>query len=257
MAVYDMNDPWFDLRRFTQARIGQGYVGCSTPTAAHLEFQLAHAMARDAVHQVWQVKDFVETVMTKGWSPLLLSTPISDRKHYLLRPDLGRRLDKPSRQHLQSLRHPIVDVVLVVSNGLSSTAVERHGAGLLDAIIAAYISCGLSLGPVCLVPNARVAVADEIGALLKARLSVIIVGERPGLSAADSLGVYLTYSPRVGNSNAERNCLSNIRPPAGLSYQGAAAKLAYLSVQALQRGVSGVALKDDMPSNWLKITKPI
>ncbi|MGY6275615.1 ethanolamine ammonia-lyase subunit EutC [Methylomonas sp. MgM2] len=252
-----MNDPWFDLRRFTQARIGQGCVGCSTPTAAHLEFQLAHAMARDAVQQAWQLKDFAETLTVKGWPPLLLSTPVADRTQYLLRPDLGRCLDKTSRQRLQSLRYPVVDVVLVVSNGLSSTAVERHGAGLLEAVIAAYINCGLSLGPVCLVPNARVALADEIGALFNARLSAMIVGERPGLSAADSLGVYLTYSPRIGNSDAERNCISNIRPPAGMSYEAAAAKLAYLSEQALQRGVSGVALKDDMPGNCLKQSGPI
>jgi ethanolamine ammonia-lyase small subunit len=115
-----------------------------------------------------------------------------------------------------------------------------------------YANCALKLGPICLVPDARVAVADEIGSLLKARLSVIIVGERPGLSATDSLGIYLTYSPRIGNSDAERNCLSNIRPPSGLSYETAASKLAYLTVQALQRGISGVALKDDMPSVWIE-----
>lgn len=252
-----MKDPWFDLRRFTQARIGQGRAGCATPTSAQLEFQLAHAMARDAVHQTWQVDRFSETITTKGWLPLLLSTPISDREQYLLRPDLGRCLDEASRQYVQSLRQPDVDVALIVSNGLSSTALERHGLGLLEAIMSAYISCGLSLGPVCLVPNARVAVADEIGALLNARVSAIVVGERPGLSAADSLGVYLTYSPRIGNSDAERNCLSNIRPPLGLSYEDAAAKLAYLSIQALQRGISGVALKDDMPSYWRNLTGPI
>ena len=247
-----MKDPWFELRRFTQARIGQGRAGCATPTSAQLEFQLAHAMARDAVHQPWQEQRFAQAITAKGWWPLLLSSQVTGREQYLLRPDLGRCLASSSRQLLQSLQYPAIDAALVVSNGLSSTAVEHHGLGLLEAIVAAYAKCGLSLGPVCLVPNARVAVADEIGALLNARLSAIIVGERPGLSAADSLGVYLTYSPRVGNSDAERNCLSNIRPPLGLSYQAAAAKLAYLSVQALQRGVSGVALKDDMPSNWLE-----
>lgn len=247
-----MKDPWFNLRRFTHARIGLGHVGGATPTSAQLEFQLAHAMARDAVRQPWHEESFVETITNRGWQPLLLSTPIVNRDQYLCRPDLGRCLEPSSRERLQSLQQSPLDVALVVSNGLSSTAIERHGPGLLEAIMAAYASSGLSVGPVCLAPNARVAVADEIGALLKARLSVIIVGERPGLSAADSLGVYLTYSPRIGNTDAERNCLSNIRPPSGLSYQDAAAKLAYLSMQALRRGVSGVALKDDMPGNCLR-----
>jgi ethanolamine ammonia-lyase small subunit len=146
---------------------------------------------------------------------------------------------------------------LIVSNGLSSTAVDQHGLRLLDAVVKAYANCKLELGPICLLPNARVAVADEIGSLLNAKLSVIIVGERPGLSASDSLGIYLTYSPRIGNTDAERNCLSNIRPPDGLSYETAASKLAYLTVQALQRGISGVALKDDLPSHRLEYNESI
>ncbi|OAI09936.1 ethanolamine ammonia-lyase [Methylomonas lenta] len=252
-----MNDPWFTLKRFTQARIGRGHSGCATPTSAQLEFQLAHAMARDAVHQPWQLESFAEAITAKGWQPLLLSTPISDRRQYLLRPDLGRCLDHASRQCLQTQQASDIDVALIISNGLSSTAIDSHGLALLESVMAAYASCSLNVGPVCLVPNARVALADEIGGLLNARLSVIIVGERPGLSAADSLGVYLTYLPRIGNSDAERNCLSNIRPPQGLSCEAAATKLAYLSTQAIQRGMSGVALKDDMPVNWLETTVPI
>ncbi|WP_082877799.1 ethanolamine ammonia-lyase subunit EutC [Methylomonas koyamae] len=175
-----------------------------------------------------------------------LATPIHSRQHYLQRPDLGRRLDQASPATLQTLALPAVDVALVVSDGLSSTAVEQHGLPLLAAVIAAYAERSLSIGPICLVPNARVAVADEIGALLRAKLAAIIVGERPGLSAADSLGIYLTYSPQPGRSDAERNCLSNIRPPAGMAYPAAAAKLAYLIDQALQRQLSGVGLKDDL-----------
>lgn len=247
-----MKDPWADFRRFTQARIGQGRVGSGIPTSAQLDFQLAHAMARDAVHQIWRVDEFAEALMLKGLQPLVLATPISHREQYLLRPDLGRCLDHPSRQLLQSQINQSIDVALIISNGLSSTAVDQHGLGLLDAIVTAYASCKLSLGPICLTPNARVAVADEIGSLLNARLSVIIVGERPGLSASDSLGVYMTYSPSIGNTDADRNCLSNIRPPAGLSYETAASKLAYLTLQALQRGISGVALKDDLPSHSLE-----
>lgn len=247
-----MNDPWHSLRRFTQARIGQGRAGCSTPTSALLDFQLAHAAARDAVHQSWDVEYFAKSVAALGLETLCLATPVAGREQYLQRPDQGRRLDEQSRQHLQSLGTAAVDVALIVSNGLSSTAVDSHGVALLEAIVAAFANSSLKLGPICLVPNGRVALADEIGSLLNARLSVIIVGERPGLSAADSLGVYMTYAPRIGNTDAERNCISNIRPPNGLSYQAAAAKLAYLGRQALQLGFSGVALKDDMPTQLLE-----
>ncbi|MDX8129882.1 ethanolamine ammonia-lyase subunit EutC [Methylomonas sp. OY6] len=246
-----MNDPWISLRQFTQARIAQGRAGCSLPTAALLEFQLAHAAARDAVHQVWDVVTFAEGLESLDLEPLVLATPVASRAQYLQRPDWGRCLALASREHLMARSRPSIDVALIVSNGLSSAALDTHGLPLLSAIVAAYRAAKLRLGPVCLVPNGRVALADEIGGLLNARLAVIIVGERPGLSAADSLGIYLTYAPQVGNTDAERNCISNIRPPAGLSYSAAAAKLVYLSKQALQLGFSGVALKDDMPAQWL------
>lgn len=247
-----MIDPWSTLRRFTQARIAQGRAGCGIPTSALLDFQLAHAAARDAVHQPWAVKSFAKSVATLGLETLTLTTPIASREQYLQRPDLGRCLDEHSRQKLQFHSAKSFDVALIVSNGLSSTAIDSHGLPLLEAITAAYTRNFLTPSPVCLVPNGRVALADEIGSLLNARLSVIIVGERPGLSAADSLGVYLTYAPRIGNTDAERNCLSNIRPPNGMTYQTAAAKLVYLSQQALQLGFSGVALKDDMPEQLLE-----
>ncbi|MBD9361499.1 ethanolamine ammonia-lyase subunit EutC [Methylomonas fluvii] len=245
-----MNDPWITLRQFTQARIAQGRVGCSLPTKALLDFQLAHASARDAVQQVWDVKIFAGEVEKLGLESLILTTPVSSRPQYLQRPDLGRCLTKSSHEILEARASQAIDVALIVSNGLSSTAVDDHGLALLQTVVAGYAERGLRIGPICLVANARVALADEIGALLNARLAVIIVGERPGLSAADSLGMYLTYAPKPGNTDAERNCISNIRPPAGLSYNAAAAKLAYLSEQALQRGLSGVALKDDMPAQW-------
>lgn len=246
-----MNDLWHRLRIFTQARIAQGHAGCGLPTNALLDFQLAHAFARDAILEPWDIGRFSEAVKAMDLEPLCLATPVADRVQYLQRPDLGRCLDPESRQALLSRDQPAGDAVLIVSNGLSSLAVERHGERLLQAIIAAYERLSWRCGPVCLVANARVALADEIGALLKARLAVILVGERPGLSAADSLGVYLTYAPQVGRTDAERNCISNIRPPDGLSYEAAARKLAYLSYQALQRRMSGVALKDEMPSRFL------
>jgi ethanolamine ammonia-lyase small subunit len=137
-------------------------------------------------------------------------------------------------------------VALIVTNGLSSTAVERHGIPLLQAIVSGYREQQIRIAPVVLVANGRVALSDAIGSVLGARVAVIIVGERPGLSAADSLGIYLTYAPQPGNSDAQRNCISNIRPPEGLGYEAAAAKLIYLTEEAMRRGVSGVALKDEM-----------
>lgn len=242
-----MNDSWHVLRKFTRARIAQGRSGCGLPTSALLDFQLAHAAARDAVHQEWDANFFENGVKKLGLESLILATRITNRVQYLQRPDLGRCLDQASRQRLQSLAFESVDVALIISNGLSSAAVDSHGLPLLEAIAAAYEGSSLRSGPVCLVPNARVALADEIGALMHARLSVIIVGERPGLSAADSLGVYLTYAPKPGNTDADRNCISNIRLPDGQSYEAASAKLIYLSREALSLGLSGVALKDEMP----------
>jgi ethanolamine ammonia-lyase small subunit len=251
-----MNDPWHTLRRFTQARIAQGRSGCGLPTSALLDFQIAHAAARDAVHQPWAIDGFAKEVEALGLEALSLSTPVASRVRYLQRPDQGRCLDEASRWLLKSRKAEAIDVALIISNGLSSTAVDCHGLALLKAISDTYQRSSLRLGPICLVPNGRVALSDEIGALLNARLAVIIVGERPGLSAADSLGIYLTYAPRVGNTDAERNCISNIRPPDGLSYQAAAAKLAYLSQEALRRGISGVHLKDDMPKWLLELDDP-
>jgi ethanolamine ammonia-lyase small subunit len=246
-----MHDPWQHLRRYTQARIAQGRAGGSLPTAALLEFQLAHAAARDAVLQNWDVDGFAERIKASGLQPVCLQTPVADRTQYLQRPDKGRCLEVASRQYLQVSRQVEADVVLIMSNGLSSTAINTHGLALVTAITAALREKALSFESIYLVPNARVALSDEIGGLLHARLALMIIGERPGLSAADSLGVYLTYAPQSGNTDAERNCISNIRPPEGLFYQAAALKLTYLCTEALRLGYSGVALKDDMPAGLL------
>ncbi|BBL74268.1 ethanolamine ammonia-lyase subunit EutC [Methylomagnum ishizawai] len=242
-----MNDgAWEPLRRFTQARIGLGRAGHALPTGALLDFQLAHARARDAVHLPWDIEGFAAAVRALGSECLILETPVADRGEYLRRPDLGRRLTEAARARVAAWAGPDIDIALVVTNGLSSAAVEAHGLPLLRAILERYHALGFKPGPVCVVGNGRVAVSDVIGAALRARLAVIVVGERPGLSAADSLGIYLTYGPKVGNTDAGRNCLSNIRPPEGLDYAAAAAKLAYLTVEALRRGLSGVDLKDEM-----------
>ena len=241
-----MTDSWVVLRRFTQARIALGRAGHAIPTQAQLEFQLAHAQARDAVRVPWDIEAFAGRVRSLGQEFLILDTQVSGRDEYLRRPDLGRVLSEASRTRLGNLHAGEVDVALIVTNGLSSTAVERHGIPLLQAIGNAYRTGGLRLAPVALAANGRVALSDDIGSALAARVAVIIVGERPGLSAADSLGIYLTFAPRPGNTDAERNCISNIRPPEGLDYEAAAAKLLYLTGEALRCGRSGVTLKDEM-----------
>jgi ethanolamine ammonia-lyase small subunit len=253
-----MDDLWASLRRFTQARIGQGRAGHALRTPPLLDFQLAHALARDAVHLPWDVECFAEQVRELGLEAVVLATPVRNRTQYLKRPDLGRVLEEASRDRILANAGEAVDVALAISNGLSSAAVENHGLSLLTAVVDALRSRNppvsaddatspmWKLGPVCLVPNGRVALSDPIGVLLRARLSVMIVGERPGLSAADSLGIYMTYRPDPANTDAERNCISNIRPPNGVGYREAAAKLAYLAGEALRLGVSGVGLKDDM-----------
>jgi ethanolamine ammonia-lyase small subunit len=242
-----MNDPWIALRRFTQARIALGRAGHAVPTGALLDFQLAHARARDAVHFPWDVGAFAAEVRGLGGRPVVLGTPVSDRGEYLRRPDLGRVLADDSRAILEKdCAGEDIDVALIVTNGLSSTAVERHGIPLLRAILARYRQRNFRVGPIGLVENGRVALADDIGATLSARLAVIVVGERPGLSAADSLGIYLTYAPRIGNTDARRNCISNIRPPEGLGYEAAADTLLYLTEESIRRRLSGVDLKNEM-----------
>jgi len=241
-----LSDSWIALRRFTQARIALGRAGHAVPTRELLDFQLAHAEARDAVHFPWDVEAFAEQVRGLGEEVLILETPVGDRAEYLRRPDYGRVVTAESRRRLIELGCEGADVALVVTNGLSSTAVDRHGFALLQAVLAGYRSRQLRIAPITLVANGRVALLDDIGSALGARLAVIMVGERPGLSSADSLGIYLTYAPGPGNSDAQRNCISNVRPPEGLSYELAAAKLMSLTEKALRRAISGVALKDDL-----------
>jgi ethanolamine ammonia-lyase small subunit len=241
-----MTDSWVALRRFTQARIALGRAGHAVPTRVLLDFQLAHAQARDAVHFPWDIDAFAGQVRGLGEEVLILDTPVGSRAEYLRRPDLGRVLTEGARTRLRDFDAGEADVALIVTNGLSSTAVERHGILLVQTIVNSYRTRHIRIAPVSLVANGRVALSDDIGSVLAARVAVIVVGERPGLSAADSLGIYLTFAPQPGNTDAERNCISNIRPPEGLSYEAAAAKLLYLTEEAMRRGISGVALKDEM-----------
>lgn len=237
-------DAWQTLRRLTAARIALGRAGVSLPTAAHLAFQLDHARARDAVHLPLD-RELLHAPLAAatGVEVLDLHSAAPDRLEYLQRPDLGRRLANASHAVLAA-RAPAagVDVVFVVADGLSARAVHEHAAALLAALRPWLTDW--TLGPLALVGQGRVAIGDEIGAALAARLVVVLIGERPGLSSPDSLGVYLTWAPHPGRSDAERNCISNVRP-AGLPYAAAAHRLAHLMNESRRRGLSGVELKDD------------
>lgn len=243
------SNPWLALRRFTQARIALGRAGVSLPTAPQLAFQLAHAQARDAVHLVLDVSTLQSALTTElGQETLALHSAAPDRDTYLKRPDLGRRLDAASRQALLDrfgdAQAPQHDIAFVVADGLSALAVGCHALPLLQSLLPALRLEGWSIAPLSIVEQGRVAVADEVGELLRARLVVILIGERPGLSSPDSMGLYLTWMPRVGRTDAERNCISNVRP-AGLAHELAAAKLLHLLGESRRLQVSGVALKDE------------
>lgn len=237
-------DPWSELTRLTPARIALGRVGASLPTREVLEFSLAHARARDAVHAEFDADELARKIEALGWPTLQVASSAPDRATYLRRPDLGRSLDEASRERLAKSDPSGVDLAIVVADGLSATAVHGQAMRLLLAFHPHVLRAGWSTAPIILARQARVALGDEIGELLGARLTILLVGERPGLSSADSLGVYLTYAPRRGRSDAERNCISNIRD-AGLPPDQAAFKIAWLVDQALSLGLTGVALKDE------------
>ncbi|WP_313741666.1 ethanolamine ammonia-lyase subunit EutC [Pseudomonas sp.] len=242
-----LDNPWLALRTLTPARIALGRTGTSLPTAAQLDFQFAHAQARDAVHLPFDHDALSQQLHGAGHETLLLHSAAGDRHEYLQRPDFGRRLSEDSavrlREHAE--RHAGgVDLAIVIADGLSALAVHRHSAALLKRFDEQAAADGWRRAPVVLVEQGRVAVADEVGQLLGARMTVMLIGERPGLSSPDSLGVYFTYAPRVGLTDAARNCISNVRLE-GLSYGMAAHRLLYLMREACRRQLSGVTLKDE------------
>ncbi|WP_338522529.1 ethanolamine ammonia-lyase subunit EutC [Pseudomonas batumici] len=243
----DHDNPWLALRRLTPARIALGRSGTSLPTGAQLDFQFAHAQARDAVHLPFDHAGLSTQLAERGRASLLLHSAAEDRHSYLQRPDLGRKLNAASAQLLKehATAHPGgVDLAIVVADGLSALAVHRHTLPFLARLEEQIQAEGWSLSPVILVEQGRVAVADEIGELLGAKMTVILIGERPGLSSPDSLGLYFTYNPKVGLTDAYRNCISNVRLE-GMSYGMAAHKLLYLMKEACRRQLSGVNLKDE------------
>jgi ethanolamine ammonia-lyase small subunit len=238
-------NPWQALRRFTRARIALGRAGTSLPTTPHLEFQLAHARARDAVHHSLAVGPLRAALEQRGREVLAMHSTAGDRLIYLQRPDRGRRLDPESRSRLEERAGRSTqgfDAAFVLADGLSAFAIEENALPFLDAMLAKLE--GWRIAPVAIVEQGRVAVGDEVGEILGARMVAVLIGERPGLSSPDSMGVYLTYNARIGTTDAQRNCISNIRRE-GLSYELAAHKLHYLMSEARRRGLTGVALKDE------------
>ncbi|WP_339842578.1 ethanolamine ammonia-lyase subunit EutC [uncultured Halopseudomonas sp.] len=249
-----IDNPWRRLREFTDARIGLGRAGISLPTSELLAFQLSHAQARDAVHFPLDVSALrAELQALQGMSadtPLLhLLSQATDRVTYLQRPDLGRKLDDASRQQVVALPAAAnatpSDLAIVIVDGLSSLAVQQNAAPFLAELLPLLQSQQQlwSLAPLTVVEQGRVAIGDDIGELINARMVLLLIGERPGLSSPDSLGLYLTWNPRSGLNDAARNCISNVRP-AGLAYAEAARRVVYLMNEARRLQLSGVNLKD-------------
>lgn len=236
----ELVDPWRTWRQATRARVGLGRTGSSMTTDALLAFQLDHARARDAVHDPLDVDALRGALETLSDDVRTVASAATDRATYLLRPDLGRRLDEASSTALRRV-DPAPDIVFVLADGLSARGVA-HAPALLAALLPRLE--GLVVGPLVVATQARVALGDDVGERLGARMVVVLIGERPGLSSPDSLGAYLTFAPRVGRHDAERNCLSNIRPE-GLVPEAAAIRLAWLIRASLSRRLSGVDLKDD------------
>ncbi len=254
-------NPWEALRRFTNARIALGRVGASLPTAQVLDFGVAHALARDAVYAALDVPQLAADLTPMVGAPIVVRSAAADHREYLLRPDRGRVLHPHDVTYdvthdvthdRTSLRatDPPVDVVFVLADGLSAVAVQHHAVPLLAALLP-LLPQGWRLSPPVIATQARVAIGDDIGERLGARFVVVLIGERPGLSAADSLGAYLTFEPRRGRTDAERNCVSNIRP-GGLHFADAARRIAWLMSAAVDRRLTGVGLADESDGTPLR-----
>lgn len=243
---------WGLLKAFTDARIALGRTGVSMPTHESLSFKMAHANARDAVHDQMNCDLLVQQLSLFHHPIIQLQSQVTDRKQYLVRPDLGRKLDETSIKKIkEELNREIFDISIIVADGLSATAVHKNLLPFLQVLYPSLQQTHFKIAPFFIVEQARVAISDEIGMLCHSKLSIILIGERPGLSSPDSLGVYLTYAPKIGNTDAQRNCISNIREK-GLSYQDAANKLILLIKESFRLQLSGVALKDRETTNTIQ-----
>ncbi|WP_158796225.1 ethanolamine ammonia-lyase subunit EutC [Pedobacter sp. L105] len=242
-AAVKINDPWNSLKQFTDARIALGRAGSSIPLKQELEFKLAHAHARDAVYSLLNNEHLIKAISPLDLPLLQLHSQAGNRQQYLQRPDLGRLLDNTSSQLVKDYANAN-DICIILADGLSAGAINDHAAELLENLIPLLKGVNYKLSPICLAGQARVAIGDEIAYGLQAKFSVVLIGERPGLSAADSIGAYLTYYPKPGLTDESRNCVSNIRKQ-GLSFHLAAEKIFYLIQEAFKRKLSGVELKDN------------
>jgi len=238
-------NPWDSLKQFTPARIALGRAGMSLPTRACLDFQLAHALARDAVNIPLDFAGLEQRLNLQGYQTLTLQSRAENQSVYLQRPDLGRLLSASAMACLQNTAPITADAVVVVADGLSSTAIEHHAEPFLSLLLPELQKKGYTLPPVCLVKLGRVAIADAIAEHYAARLCIILIGERPGLSSPDSMGIYFTYQAKSGiSTDADRNCISNIHKN-GLSYEQALKKLLFLINEAEKLLLSGINLKDE------------
>jgi ethanolamine ammonia-lyase small subunit len=239
-------DPWASLKAFTTARIALGRTGTAIPLREVLNFRLAHAHARDAVYSALAVNVLQEQLHGFLLPLLLLHSKAVDRYEYLQRPDKGRVLDAESIALLKAADSNYVgkEVAIILADGLSATAMNVHTLPLLSLLIPMFKKAGLSLAPICMVQQGRVASGDEVGEILQAKVTLMLIGERPGLSAADSMGAYITFAPRQGITDEARNCISNIREE-GLQYEAAAEKIVYLIKEAIRLQLTGVNLKDN------------
>jgi ethanolamine ammonia-lyase small subunit len=235
---------WAGLRSLTAARIGLQRTGASLATGPLLELRLAHARARDAVHAPLDEDRLHTDLAALGLPVLMASSAVRDRPQYLMRPDLGRLLAPDSQAMLAGQAGGGHDLALVVTDGLSARAVERHAAPLLAGLLPGLRTAGWRVAPIIIVRQGRVAIADAVAQLLRARMVAVLIGERPGLSAPDSMGAYLTWQPGPHTTDANRNCISNIRPQ-GIDPVAAARKVMHLLRAMRVRELSGVGLKDE------------
>ncbi|SFO50561.1 Ethanolamine ammonia-lyase light chain [Bradyrhizobium sp. Ghvi] len=242
------------LRRFTPARIGLGRAGSGQLTATSLRFMLDHARARDAVHAALDFDSIGQSLCKRDWSVVAVRSAAADRGEYLRRPDLGRRLSPADRLVIDGQQRGN-DVVIVAADGLSASAIETNLLPLLDHLRRLLLAQAVSIGPLVLVEQGRVAIGDEIGELLGAKLVVVLIGERPGLSAADSLGAYVTWRPQIGTMDSSRNCISNIRP-AGLSPEDAARQIVGVIGLAFKHAMTGVLLNDFRGADAIPVIGP-
>lgn len=241
--MFSNRDPWYDLRRLTAARIALGRSGGSLPTREWLDFKFAHAKARDAVHCTFDTGRVETAIKALGMKTVVVDSMASDRMTYLQRPDLGRVLDQRSRSIVQNVGAEF-DLVVIVSDGLSASAIHAQSGPLLANLLPMLKHDAWTLAPIVIARYGRVALQDQIGTIIGAKIAMILIGERPGLGSPDSLGAYLVYHPKLGNTDANRNCVSNIRPE-GLDHQNAADTIYYLLNQSKTRKLSGVRLKDE------------